>query len=96
MLSFKDTNTNVHANLQPQHEESSVNLVDEHLNIIQIFDICQIGKNLVIMHARKNGYGPIPPHNYFTCDIFPKDNQGCAMVQVSLQEQMDLGWITHI
>src|SRR3954470_14153295 len=28
--------------------------------------------------------------------ICPKNNQGCVVVQVALQEQMDLGWIQHI
>ena len=45
------------------------------------------------MHARQSGYSHILPHNYFTCDICPKNNQGCPIVQAALQEQMDLGWI---
>lgn len=47
------------------------------------------------MHARQNGNGHVPPHNYFTYEICPKENQGCAVVQAALQEQMDLGWIQH-
>lgn len=69
--------------------------MDEHSNIIQMFDIRHIGENLVRMHARQSGYGHIPPHNYFTHEFCPKDNQGCTVVQSALQEQMDLGWITH-
>src|SRR4051812_35103852 len=96
MLSFKDTNPNVQANPLPQHKEASVNLTDQHPNVIQIYDIRQIGQNLVKMHAKQAGYGHVPPHNYFTCEICPKNNQGCTVVQAALQEQMDLGWIQHI
>ncbi|XP_058724226.1 uncharacterized protein LOC131595775 [Vicia villosa] len=96
MLSFKDTNPNVQANPLPQHKEASVNLIDQHPNVIQIYDIRQIGENLVKMHAKQAGYDHVPPHNYFTCEICPKNNQGCAVVQAALQEQMDLGWIQHI
>src|SRR4051812_49947453 len=81
MLSFKDTNPNVQANPLPQHKEASVNLIDQHPNVIQIYDIRQIGENLVKMHSRQAGYGHVPPHNYFTCEICPKNNQGCAVVQ---------------
>ena len=61
--------------------------------IYHIVDIRLIGENLVRMHAQQSGYGHIPPHNYFTCDICPKNNQGCPIVQATLQEEMDLGWI---
>src|SRR3954467_7790630 len=80
MLSFKDTNPNVQANPLLQHKEASVNLIDQHPNVTQIYDIRQIGENLVKMHAKQAGYGHVPPHNYFTCEICPKNNQGCAVV----------------
>ena len=45
------------------------------------------------MHFKQSGYGHVPFHNYHRCDICSKNNQGCSVVQATLQEQMDLGWI---
>ena len=94
VLSFKDTNLNVQTNLLPQHEKASVNLIDDDPgSFYQIHDVCLLGTNLVKKHYKQSGYGHVPPHNYHQCDICSKDNQGCIIVQASLQEQMDLGWI---
>lgn len=47
------------------------------------------------MHAWQSGYRHIPPQDYFACEICPKDNQGCGVVQAALKDHVDLGWIQH-
>ncbi|XP_050891028.1 uncharacterized protein LOC127096507 [Lathyrus oleraceus] len=59
----------------------------------RIYDVRLLGENLVKKHARYSKNGFVPPHNYASCRVCPRNSQGCLTIVTDLQDQMDQGYI---